>query len=211
MKICIIDDHLLFAQSLRSVLDPLGKLHEIRLYKTGEAFIADDFTQWRPDIVLTDLLLPGISGLELLEKTRRRKFKFNVRTAVSDAATVKEALKKGVHGYLTKDISEEELKEALAECAEGKRYINRALKDKIVEDIFADNQPDFHLSPREKELLELICSGLTPKEISAKLSLSIYTVHQYNKNLMRKLKVNRTTDMVLLAIRQGLFVPPTAK
>lgn len=207
MNICIIDDHFLLAQSLKSILDPFGKLHDIRLYRTAEDFLEDNFNSWKPDIILSDLLLPGISGMELIEAAKPTGAKFILLTSVTDAATVREALKKGVNGFLTKDISEEELKEALDQCLMGARYINSSLKDKLVDELFSDNQPSVNLSPRENEMLKLICEGHTPKEIAGKLNLSIYTIQQYNKNMMRKFKVNRTTEMVLLAIKYGLYNP----
>jgi len=207
MNICIIDDHFLLAQSLKSMLDPLGKNHNIRLYRSAEDFLEDDFSIWRPDVILSDLLLPGISGMELIEVANSIDSKLILLTSVTDASIVREALKKGVSGFLTKDISEEELKEALNQCVAGSRYINSSLKDKIVDELFSDNQSGINLSPRENEMLQLICEGLTPKEIAVKLNLSIYTIQQYNKNMMRKFKVNRTTEMVLLAIKNGFYNP----
>ena len=121
MNICIIDDHFLLAQSLKSILDPFGKNHNIKLYRSAEEFLDDDFYGWKPDVILSDLLLPGMGGMELIEAAKPIGAKFILLTSVTDAVIVREALKKGVSGFLTKDISEEELKEAIDQCLMGLR------------------------------------------------------------------------------------------
>ncbi|WP_153797625.1 response regulator transcription factor [Foetidibacter luteolus] len=211
INICIVDDHLLMAQSLKRLLASLDIACSIKLYQSAEEFLAGDYTNWKPDVILSDILLPGITGMELIDKSKHTGAKFILLTSVTDLNLIKEALAKGVSGYLTKDIPEEELAEAIQQALRGVQYINRSLKDRIVEQIFTAETANFNLSPRENQILQLICAGQTPKEIAGDMGLSIYTIQQYIKNIMRKFKVNRTTEMVVLAIKHGLYNPRLTK
>ncbi|WP_153795719.1 response regulator transcription factor [Foetidibacter luteolus] len=211
MKICIIDDHLLMAESLKSLLTTSYTDAEIRIYASAEDFLEDDFSNWTPNVVLSDILLPGMSGIQLLSRISLPGTKIIMLTSVIDITLVKDTMTKGVSGFVTKDVTSQELIDAIQTAMSGGQYINRSLKDKIVEELFSEKPTTFNLSKRENEVLQLICSGNTPKEIAAMMNLSTYTIQQYIKNMMRKFKVNRTTEMVVLAIAEGLYKPTQYK
>lgn len=211
MNICIIDDHILIRQALKNLLTELDpKAYSTRIYKSAEDFLAENFAHWQPDLIIVDLGLPGMNGLEMITQSRKRLplAKYLVLSAIVDLSLVQDLLRKGeLNGYLTKDASEEELLEAIQAVMSGTHYVNRSLKDKLLEHLLSDEPVMFHLSPMEKEVLNRLCGGSTPKEISAQMSISIHTVQRYIKNLLLKFKTNRTTQLVLLAIQKGFYNP----
>lgn len=209
MNICIVDDHLLFAQSLKLLLDKVPDA-QIRIYTNPTDFLNQNFTEWQPDLAIIDVLMPGITGIELMEQAKSRlegKAQFLLLTALSDIPTLKNAIRRGASGYLTKDISEEELMEAIRSIQQGEGpYIQKSMKDKLIAHMFSNEEEVVtHLSKKEKQVLNSICNGRIPKEIASEMQLSINTINQYIKSLKRKFKVNRTTDIALFAVKNGLY------
>ena len=89
----------------------------------------------------------------------------------------------------------------------GKQYIGKGIRDTLINSVFTDEQVVLHLSPREKEVLQKVCSGRTIKEIAYDLKLSAHTVQYYHRSVMEKLKVKRTTDLIVYAMQHGLYIP----
>lgn len=208
MNISIIDDHVLMAQSVKRLLQEANSDDEIRTYQDPIDFLDNDFKTWEPDIVITDLLMPNMDGLEMIGKVKEiltKDTKFILLTSLHDIQTLQTALRRGVSAYLTKDASEEEVLEAVEAAKEGKRYMNKSIQDKLLSHMFLnDEEVVYHISPQEKEVLKRICDGSTPKEIAYNMQLSINTIQSYIKNLLRKFKVNRTADLIVFATKNGL-------
>jgi len=213
MNIAVVDDHLLFAQLLRNSLSRSFKGSVIKSFSDPAVFLATDFDEWLPDVIICDLIMPGIDGMEVVRKIRSLldgHVKIIIMSGVTDIVTVRSALVKGVNGYVAKDADLEELLMAINVVTEGGQYISSKLKEHIL-GYMLNGEPDvFSLSPKEKEVLQLFCAGKIPKEIALDMNLSIHTINQYNKNIMKKFKVNRTTDMILLAIQRGLYTTGSA-
>ena len=207
MTICIIDDHQLLGQSLRYLFNNIATINKVLVYRSAEEFLAVDFQKNQPDIVYVDMVMPGLNAFEMFAQSKPQlpQTKFVILTSLIDADLVREAFRLGISGYITKDASEEELIESVSVVMQGDRYLNTTIKDKLVDHLFTGEQADYNLSPREKEVLQKICEGMTPKEIAFNMELSIHTIQQFIKGLMRKLKVKRTTDLVMLAINKGLY------
>jgi DNA-binding NarL/FixJ family response regulator len=210
MTIALIDDHELIAKAITYMLLKDPGITEVKLFATAPLFLESLDGPWKPDVIITDLLLPVMGGIELLGKIGKipalSDTKIIVLSSVTDIQTVRYAFKTGAHGYLSKDCSFEELKEALQSVRQGKQYIARKLEPLLVDSVFSEDPIQFHLSPREKNVLDLICSGLTIKEVAAKLDLSVHTVQSYHKNIMKKFKVNRTPDLIKFALEKGLYI-----
>lgn len=209
MNICILDDHLLFAQSLKLLLNKVPGA-QVSVYTTPTDFLSQDFTGWQPDLVITDVMMPAMTGVELMEKAKSllgEQTQFLLLTALHDIPTLKNAIRRGASGYVTKDISEEELLEAIRSIqAKQVPYIQKSMKDKLIVHMFSNEEEVVtHLSKKEKQVLNSICDGRIPKEIAAEMQLSINTINQYIKSLKRKFKVNRTTDIALFAVKNGLY------
>ncbi|MFL9483867.1 response regulator transcription factor [Chitinophagaceae bacterium LWZ2-11] len=211
MNIVLIDDHKIVTDAIKNILllDPAVK--EVRTFINGKSFLDSLNDFWLPDIIITDLLLPGITGMELIEEVKKRQLKIIpkiiILSSISDVQTIKQAIRLGAAGYLSKETSIEELQEAIHVIQDGEQYISKKLKNSLVNSVFTEEQIVFHLSPREKDVLALICSGCTIKEAAFKLNLSAHTVQSYHKNIMKKFKVNRTADLIVFTIQKGLYNP----
>lgn len=207
MNIALIDDHRMLTDSLKSILTADASIQEIKTFISAEAFLS---AGWHPHIVITDILMPGISGIDLLEKLKDVQYlqcKTIILSAITDVQTIRQAIRAGAAGYLSKNTSIEELAEGIEAVKNGEQYISARLRNSLLNSVFTEEQVIFHLSPREKDVLELICSGHTVKEAAYKLHLSVHTVHSYQKTIMKKFKVNRTADLIVFAIQKGLYSP----
>ncbi|RFM26380.1 response regulator [Deminuibacter soli] len=212
MKIALIDDHRMLTDSVRNVLSLDPAIEEVRTFISAAVYVKNKDSFWNPDIIITDLLMPGITGIELIEAVNRGAGKaplpkFIVLSSITDVQTIKQAIRAGAIGYLSKDTSIEELTEAIHAVHSGEQYIAAKLKNSLISNVFTEEQVVLHLSPREKDVLELMCSGNTVKEAAFKLNLSVHTVQSYHKNIMKKFKVNRTADLIVFAMQKGLYNP----
>lgn len=211
MKISIIDDHQIITESLKKLLLRNEGVEEIDTYPDAETFLGKITAASLPDIVITDLLMPGINGIELVEKVkatyRQAQVKIIILSSITDVQTIKHALRMGADGFLSKNTSIDELQEAILTVQEGKNYIGESLRKNLLDAVFTEEQVVYHLSPREKEVLHKVCSGFTIKEIAYDMNLSVHTVQYYHRNVMTKLKVKRTSDLIVFAMQSGLYIP----
>jgi len=200
----------LLSETLANVLENRIKDAQVKTFKNGALFLAANFKEWEPDLVIADMLMPGMNGVEVMDKAFLqfgRQFKFIFLSSIIDVHTIKNAIRMGASGYLSKETPIEEVLDAINAVLGGDQYIGKNLKDSLVKYVFAEDQVTFHLSPRQKEVLEMLCKGKTPKEIAYDTGLSQHTVQEYLKAIMKKFKVNRTTDLVVFAIQKGLYNP----
>jgi DNA-binding NarL/FixJ family response regulator len=150
-----------------------------------------------------------MNGLDLIDRAREQQIpgKFILLTSIVDIHVVKKALAKGIGGYITKDVSKDELVEAIQHVFADGHYINNSLKDKIIEQQFTPGYTSFNLSKREHQVLQKICEGNTHKEIANELGLSLNTIHHYIKNMMGKLKINRPQNWCCSPLKMGFTYP----
>lgn len=210
MKVSIVDDHTLITEAISATLRNLPEISKITLYNDPLLFLKDISVNHYPDILITDLVMPSMSGLEMIEQCRKilgDKIRIIVLSSLNNAPTVRHTLRMGIKGYLSKDVTMEELTEAVLSIINGEQYIGRSIQKSFMSSIIAEEQVVFYLTPREKEVLELLCSGKTVKEIGYNMKLSVNTVHSYHKNILRKFKLTRTVDLVAFAIQHGLYNP----
>ncbi len=210
MNIALIDDHSLLSESLANTLKYHLPDADIRVFPNGEEFFESNFAAWMPGIMFVDMLMNGMNGLEVMGKALQ-KFGSDCRiillTSIIDVHTIRNAMRLGASGYLSKESSVEELVEAINTVQSGEQYIGKGLRNMLVKYVFEEDRIVFHLTPREKEVLDMICVGKTPKEIAFETKLSLHTVQEYLRAVMKKFKVNRTTDLVVFAIKKGLYNP----
>jgi DNA-binding NarL/FixJ family response regulator len=210
INIAIIDDHRMIAEIMQATLRAQPFTGEVRMYDSGEAFLhrAD---KWQPDMILMDMLMPGISGLALIDELKKATMpgtRIIIISSASDTYLVKQAIRHGINGYLSKEAQLEELINAILSVHQGEQYISNSLSQKLIKNIFIEEQVVIQLSPREKEVLRLVCLGNTIKEIASSLGLTPNTVQSYHKNIMKKFNVNKTTELILRAIDAGLVSRP---
>ncbi|MBC6112888.1 response regulator [Pedobacter fastidiosus] len=215
MNISIIDDHQLLSELLKVSLSDCDFIKTIKVYNSAKYFFWD-FDVHKTDVLIVDMLMPeAMSGVDVIVKCRKTRSKSALKilalSTVTNPNIMKDAFNKGVNGYLSKNASIEELEHAIqyVDTQPDKLYVGENLKDILLQSHMSETI-NFRLSPREKELLLTVCSGKTVKEIALALDLSVNTIQSYMKVLMRKMEVNRTPDLILKAIRHGLFNPSYA-
>ena len=207
INILLVDDHRLFRLGVAKML-PEGKGFKV----VGEAQSAEQGVslarKLRPHVVLTDILMPGIGGLEAITRICRidRHIKIIALTACTSNPFPVQALKAGATGYLTKGVSPDELHAAIRRVYVGKRYLCADVARQLAERAFdADADSPFDLlSGREMQIMLMIVNCRKVSAISADLHLSPKTVNSYRYRIFDKLKVSSDVELVLLAVRHGM-------
>lgn len=208
----LADDHRIVRQGLRALLatEPDFKL-------AGEA--ADGIETVRlvdrlqPDILVLDLMMPGLNGLEVARQVHKRApaTRIVILSMHSDEAYVLEALRAGASAFVLKEASAEDLVRALREVGAGRRYFSPPISeetiDRYLKKAAGSSLDPFHLlTTREREVLQLTAEGLSGNEISQKLFISRRTVESHRASLMRKLGVRNQKELVRLALQRGLLM-----
>ncbi len=163
-----------------------------------------------PEIILLDISLPDIDGLILCEKIREKNkySKIIGLTSANDASIITQMLHRGANGYLLKNMERRELMEAIDKVMDGKIYLSKSANEKVLEQ-FSSVSGAINSVPvltrREKQILQLLADGLNGPGIAEKLFLSNFTVETHRKNLMQKLNVNSTTQLLKTAKEKKLF------
>jgi DNA-binding NarL/FixJ family response regulator len=209
-SILLADDHRIFRDGLRPLLAAQPSLRVVAEAADGlEALrLAKEL---RPDIAVLDVSMPGLNGIEV---TRRLAVEAPQVTSIvlsmhSDRRFVLEALRAGARGYLLKDEGIEELLRAIRAVQAGETYLCAAVGQQVIHDYVrladADAGSVFALlTPREREVLQLLAEGLATKEVAARLKLSVKTIETHRKALMDKLEIHSIAQLTKYAIREGL-------
>ena len=202
VKIALVDDHRVVAQSLKAYLESFPDLRVVGIANSGEDLLAylDD---WKPDVVLQDLLLPG--GMDGIETTRRvRERATDVRiialTASTDEARMMGVLRAGANGYVRKEAEPETLLAAVRAVARGKTYIDPA----VSRDLLRSTTPGDDLTPRETEVLRQLALGRSNKEIAGVLSIGDETVKSHVSSVLAKLQAENRAQATVQALKRGL-------
>lgn len=211
MNLVLIDDHQLIRESLQQLIQKQDSSIEITLYADAAMFLADVQNHSLPDVLITDLLMPGINGIKLIEICntlyKNSAMKIIVLSSVMDVQTIRQCFESGAHAFLSKDISFKELRYAISQVTDNKRYVGENMQNMFIEGILSEHKNPMPLSQREKEVLQKVCSGQTIREIASDLDLSIHTVQYYHRQVLAKLKVKRTPDLIVYAMQHGLYNP----
>ncbi|CAN5834691.1 response regulator transcription factor [soil metagenome] len=213
MRVLLADDHGIVRRGLRSLLES-----EPGVTVLGEA--ADGHEALRlakelhPDIVIRDIAMPLLNGIDVA--ARLQKMDRPPRTVIlsmhSDESYIIRALAAGARAYLLKDATDEDLIPAIRAVAAGRPYFSPAVTAVLVEDYMRRLQDrgltdTYHLlTDREKEVLQLLAEGRANKEVATLLDLSLSTVETHRANLMQKLNLHNTAEVVLYAVRKGIIV-----
>jgi NarL family two-component system response regulator LiaR len=212
VRVLIVDDHQIVREGLRMILTDAPPNDGAAIEVVGEASSGDEAVrlaaEHRPDVMLMDLLMPGMDGVEALRRVRAAGTAGAVLilTTSDDDARVRDAIQAGALGYLLKDLSKEELVRAVHAAARGaptldpraQRFLMRQLTEP------AAPSPFDALTPRERDVLRLVAQGRSNKEIAAELFLSLGTVKGYVSAILPKLGVGDRTQAALFATKHGL-------
>ena len=210
-RVLLADDHQLLRQGLRRLLEAAG-IEVVAEAGDGHEAV-DEALRVRPDVVLMDISMPRLSGIEATRELLQRLpgSKVLMLSMHEGRSFVENALRAGALGYVLKSASQQDLCEAIAEVREGRPYLSADVAHEAVQAIrrpsSAGSAPLDVLTGREREVLLRIAEGLGSKEIASDLRLSRRTVESHRAHLMRKLGVHKTSALVRIAIREGLVAP----
>jgi two-component system, NarL family, nitrate/nitrite response regulator NarL len=203
INILIVDDHPMVLEGMRSMLAQINFVEMNGI--AANAFEAiEKIKAALPDIVITDINMPEISGIELTAKIKAEfpAVKVIAMSTFKERSYISQMIQSGASGYLVKSASKEEIQEAILSVYEGKLYLS------LDSNLSADEKEEIGkvpvISSREKEVLVLIADGLTNPQIAAKLFLSMHTVDSHRKNLLTKFGINNTASLIKLAAKYNM-------
>ncbi|MBV9679966.1 MAG: response regulator transcription factor [Acidobacteriaceae bacterium] len=206
INILLADDHTIVRQGLKLILSSHPDLRVVGEAANGKEAV-ELAAKLKPDIVLLDVAMPELNGIEATRKMveANSRLRVLVLSMHKEAVYVREILRAGARGYILKDAIDTELLSAVRSVARGDGYISPAVSGALLSDYRKDvTDPVDLLSPREREVLQLIPEGKTNKEIATKLNLSVYTVDSHRGKIMEKLNLHSTGELVRFAIKRGL-------
>jgi two-component system, NarL family, invasion response regulator UvrY len=205
MKVLIVDDHPIVRAGLRRLLAADQTITAVEA-ATGQEAIAS-FRESPPDLVILDLNLPGMGGLEVLGrlKTENPNVRVLVISMHDNPAYIARVLKAGAQGYVSKNAPPEHILEAIRRVAAGRVYIEHEMAQELAfESLTASANPLYQLSPRDVEILRLLAEGHSLTEIAAAIGVSYKTVANHCSRLKARLATPRMADLIRLAISCGL-------
>ena len=203
IKVLVVDDNPMVLEGMRSMLAQINFVHICGTVCSAYGAV-ESIKQLTPDIVITDINMPEISGIELALKIKNEfpDVKVIAMSTFKERSYISQMIQNGASGYLVKSASKEEIEEAILSVYEGKLYLSLDINLSATDKQELDNIPI--LSSREKEILLLIADGFTNPQIAAKLFISLHTVDSHRKNLLTKFTVNNTASLIKLAARYNM-------
>jgi len=204
-RVLLADDHQIFRQGLRSLLEKTG--HEV----VGEASDGREALKLArtvlPDIAVLDLSMPLLNGLDAAHEIRRvaPEVKTILLTMYTDKSYVLQALRAGARGYVLKTQAADDLIRAVREVLRGEVYLSPGVAVSVVDAYLHKTDPAADpLTPRERQILQLVAEGKSTKEIARVLSISFKTAESHRNRIMKKLDIHEVAGLVRYAIRRGL-------
>jgi len=210
VRVVLADDHRILREGLRSLLEREPGMEVVGEANNGRATV-ELVEKLTPDVVVMDLTMPGLNGMEATRQILGRVpgVKVLALSMHSDKRFVGGALSAGASGYLLKDCAFEELVRAIGIVARGQTYLSPGIAGTVVEGYVRqahgrEAEAPSVLTVREREVLQLIAEGKTVKEIATTLSLSVKTVETHRGRIMAKLSIRSVAELTKFAIREGL-------
>jgi two-component system invasion response regulator UvrY len=209
IRVVLTDDHAVVRMGFRLLLQGTHDIDVIGEAESGEAAVRR-FVELRPDVLVMDLSMPGMGGLEAVTRVlaKDESARILILSAHEDTIHPKRVLKAGAAGYLSKRSAAEELIQAIRQVASGKMYMEAALAQQMaVEQISGDKSPVDVLSAREFEVFLALAKGQSVNDIAAVLHLSPRTVGTHLYNIKQKLGASNQAELAIMAVRSGLLEP----
>lgn len=204
IKIIVVDDHPMVIEGMKAMLN---QIRYVELCATASnAYEAmEKVKENQPDLVITDINMPEISGVELTSKLKKEfpNLKIIGMSTFNERSYISQMIQNGADGFLVKSASKEEIETAISSVLDGKMYLSSDAGISNSEQKELKNQPT--LTRREKEILTLISEGFTNPQIAEKLFISLYTVETHRKNLLSKFNTNNTASLIKIAATNGLI------
>lgn len=206
IRVFLADDHAMVREGLAALLVKSPGVEIVGQCGDGLKVVSM-VQQTRPDVVLLDISMPGLNGLDICRELIRKGSKTAVLmlTMHNEEQFVASALERGASGYLLKDSAGEQLSEAVRRVARGELYLGPGIPRSALKKMGRQGEDPYNdLTTREREVLQLIAEGRTNREISEQLQLSVKTVDTHRTRMMRKLNIHDQTTLVKFALRKGI-------
>jgi DNA-binding NarL/FixJ family response regulator len=213
LRVLLADDHGIVRRGLRSLLETDPSLTVVAEASDGlEALRL--CTEHRPDIVILDIAMPKLNGIDVAARSQKLDHppRVIILSMHADESYIIRALAAGARAYLLKDATDEDLLPAVRAVATGRPFFSPAVTAVLIEDYMRQLQArgltdSYHLlTDREKEVLQLLAEGRSNKDVATLLDLGLSTVETHRANLMQKLGLHNTAEIVLYAVRKGIIV-----
>ena len=206
-RVLLADDHTIVTEGLKSILNP-----EFDLVGTAEdgRTLLTAAEELQPDVIVADITMPHLNGLDAVRLLKKKNDRAKVvfLTMHSDADLATEAFRAGASGYLLKQSAGEELITAIRTVLQGEVYVTPHLKEEVLEAFVRagsdPNPPSMNLTARQREVLQLVAEGHTMKEIASALHVSTRTVESHKYDVMEKLGLETTAELIQYAIKRGI-------
>lgn len=207
IKLVIADDHELFRKGLAELLRKHDDIKIVKSVADGNEFIEVLKSDMEADIVLLDITMPKMDGFQVLKemKSLNSNIKAIVISMHNDGNYIAKCAKSGAYGYLLKNTDEDELTLAIRMVNRGKKYFSAEISEKMINFMSTQSVSEDILSNKETEVLGLISEGLTTKEIAAKLFVSSRTIETHRANILKKLEVKNTAELIKKAAKINLI------
>jgi DNA-binding NarL/FixJ family response regulator len=215
VRILLVDDHRILRDGIASILSRIEGVDVVGSLSSGEEAV-NKFDEYKPDIILMDILMGGMTGLEATHfiKQQDDKVKIIIISSEIKKEYVAAGIKMGIDGYLPKDVEKETLVEAIRTVMQNKKYFNAAITNLVFEDFYKsetqggkkrERKLAAGLTARENEVLELIASGKSNQEVADLLFISIKTVETHKSNILEKLGLRNMAELVKYAIKNNII------
>lgn len=206
IKIILADDHQLFVDGVEQILSASQQFEILAKVDNGKLLL-QTLNRVKPDLILLDINMPFMTGMEVAQQLKKTMpdIKLVFLSMYYDSKIISKAKQYGVNGFIIKNTTATELKEALIQVMEGETVFVLA-KDYLtnpVDTVEDDFTKRFKISPREMEIIQLIKQGMSTKEIADELSLSVFTIETHRKNIFRKLNIASVGQLISFAIENN--------
>jgi two-component system invasion response regulator UvrY len=206
-KILIADDHAIFREGLRQILEDVPDIGAIEEASRGQE-VLDKLAKADYDLLLLDIAMPGMSGLDLLKqlKNEKKKIRVLVLSMYPEEQYALRAIKAGASGYITKASASEELIDAIGKIFSGGKYVSASIMERLLFDFDKEQDDKLHerLSDREYQVLCMIGSGKSVSEIAQELSLSVKTVSTHRGHILEKMQMKTNAELTNYALKSGI-------
>lgn len=209
INVLLVDDHAVVRMGFKMLLESAPDIKVVAEAESGEQGVKL-YMEHHPDVVVMDITMPGIGGLEAIERivAKESNASILVLSAHEDSVHPKRVLNAGAMGYLTKRSAAEELIKAIRTVASGKRYLEASVAQQMaIQQLSGEQNPVDVLSDREFEVFMALAKGKTTNDIAETLCLSPRTVGTHLYNIKQKLNANNSAEIALIAMRSGLIDP----
>ena len=203
-KVLLADDHAIVAEGLARLI---GEVADLVGQVNDGVRLVEEARRLRPDIIVTDITMPGMSGLDAMRqlKAEGSGARFIFLTIHTEARLAAEVMRSGASGYLLKQVAGVELFNAIQAAMNGRIYLTSLITGEVLRDIASQSEAaERELTPRQRDVLRLLAQGKRMKEIAAELDISVRTVENHKAHLQQVLGLGSTADLVRFAIKQHI-------